>query len=357
MTENSEHITLIIKSLNPEGLGIAHHKGQTYGVPYSLPGETVIAQVQGKKKGLFLCKLVRIDESSAKRTSANCDLYSICGGCHLQHMDYSEQLHFKVKNLKTILNEKWWSFLKEIEPASSPWNYRNRITLHKRKSDFGFYKAHSHDIVPVQNCPIASIKLNEKLKKLQASDFGQNKTIELREDSGEGFTQVNRQQNQKLIELILQETKAQKSATLLELYCGSGNFTFPLARQCKKIIAIEGHAKAIEWAEKQRIEKSVKNIQFVANSVHNEVFERMQNFEKFSTIICDPPREGLQKTASLITRFKAQKIIYVSCAPKTFAKDAEILLQKGYQLKSIQPIDMFPQTYHIEILATFEKSK
>jgi len=292
-------------------------------------------------------------ESSAKTREPLCEYYGECGGCDLQHISYEEQLGVKMQWLRQIFTHFPQTKILEIIPSLQEYFYRNRITLHHNKKQFGFYKANTHDIVPIQKCVIASEVINEKLSHLGSQVLCGDPSFELREDDNSSFLQVNNYQNENMLETVLNYCRGQKTQSILELYCGSGNLTFPLSKISRSILAIDGDEAAITLAEERRRSDKIKKIRFQTSPVYDAVFKLSQDFESFDVIVCDPPREGIKQSSKILPRFKAKKIIYVSCNPVSFIKDAQVLCQKDYELIEVTPIDMFPQTRHVEIVGLF----
>jgi len=296
---------------------------------------------------------IQVFESSAKTAEPLCAYYGSCGGCDLQHVSYNDQLKLKMKWLAQIIARFPDLTVREIIPSPQEYYYRNRITLHHDGKAYGFYRASSHDIVVIDKCVIASELINDHLAVLNRDVLSGPETFELREGEGSYFLQVNSSQNQNLIDTVLNFCRLKKSQRVLELYCGSGNLSFPLSAISKSVTAIDGDSQAIEIANMKRREEKIKKVRFFATAVYDAVYEFSQKLEQFDTILCDPPREGLRDVAKILPRFKAEKIIYVSCNPLSFIRDAKIFSSKNYRLKEIVPIDMFPQTKHVEIVGLF----
>ncbi len=289
--------------------------------------------------------------ANIEKTTAdiNCPVFGVCGGCDLQDKPYAEQLKLKqswvVKALQGLDCR-----VAPIIASPKAFGYRSRVTLHRQGEAIGFYKRASHDVVAISHCPLASDAVNLKLSRVTAQDFSGAATLELRDDNGAGFTQVNAEQNQNLIKTVTGFVGAGKRLKILELYAGGGNLSFALAKDHGSVLAIEGDAAAITCARRTK----TKNISFLHSPVHDAVFDLGQKLENFDIVVCDPPREGLTKTAALLPRFKASRIVYVSCEVNSFVKDARVLIERGYVLKEVVPLDMFPQTRHVEVVGLFE---
>jgi len=295
-------------------------------------------------------------KSSIKKIKPKCEYFGECGGCDLQDLSYQDQLEYKKKWLKDLFQKQQilkGCALREIVPCESPYYYRNRITLHQKGKAFGYFRSRSHEIVSINECVIASKEVNLKLSQLSSDKLEGKEKFEIREDETSGFVQVNKFQNQNLINLVLNYAQGKKWKNTLDLYSGSGNFSFPLSNIAKKILAIDNDEEAVKEAENIRQELGNKKIKFVCDAVLTQVSDFANEFKEFDLVVCDPPREGLGKAANYVTRLKPQRIVYVSCHPPSFIRDANVLIDKGYELQEVTPIDMFPQTRHLEIVGMF----
>ncbi len=282
-----------------------------------------------------------------------CEYYGICGGCDLQHWSYERQLAFKEDRVRKIFQKFKDVTFHKVVPSPRAYGYRNRVTLHSDGKEFGFYKKNSHDVVAVKSCAIASAAVNEKIKSLQTLAAGD---FEVREDDlRAAFIQINAQQNENLIATVTSAARGRKSRRVLELYCGAGNLSFPLSEIAREVVAIEGIAVAVSAAEVRRITEKNKRIKFVHGDVFQEVYKLTHDYQNFDVVVCDPPREGLRGVAALLPKLAPEKIIAVSCEPNTLARDGDVLQDKGYRLAEVTPLDMFPQTRHVEVVAVFVK--
>lgn len=300
--------------------------------------------------------MTNIEKSSA---DIKCPVFGICGGCDLQDKTYGEQLKLKQSWVLKAL-DGFGCRVAPIIASPQEFSYRSRITLHKQGEAIGFYKRASHEVVAIINCPLANDAVNLKLSRITAGEFKGKSELELRDDQSAGFTQVNTEQNKNLIKTVAEFVGVGKRLKILELYAGGGNLSFALAKDRGSVLAIEGDAAAVECA-RQRLKKpeqhesrKIKNISFCHSPVHDAVFELSQKLESFDVVVCDPPREGMTKTAPVLPRLKAQRIVYVSCEVNSFVKDARVLIDRGYALKEVVPLDMFPQTRHVEVVGLFE---
>lgn len=170
-----------------------------------------------------------------------------------------------------------------------------------------------------------------------------------------GFTQVNAEINQQMVKRAIELLAPQENDRILDLFCGIGNFTLPLARFCGEIVGIEGDKSLVARAKTNAEINGISNANFYQADLTTD-FSALPFAEKpFDKILLDPPRTGALETLAHIAKFKAEKIVYVSCNPATFARDAGILVQLGYKLSQAGIMDMFPHTQHVETIGLFER--
>jgi len=171
------------------------------------------------------------------------------------------------------------------------------------------------------------------------------------------FTQVNHDINPKMVGRALELLQLDKDDTVLELFCGLGNFTLPMARQAKKIVGVEGDAGLIERAHDNAKANGIGNVEYhVANLMDNLDGMPWLKKDTYNKILLDPPRSGAKEVLPYIAAMGAKRIVYVSCHPGTLARDAgELVNEYGYHLRAAGVMDMFPHTAHVESIALFEK--
>lgn len=163
-----------------------------------------------------------------------------------------------------------------------------------------------------------------------------------------GFAQVNQRQNRALLSIIRSLGGFSPDGNLLDLYCGNGNFSLPLAAEVASVTGIEGNADSIKAAQRNQVINKVANARFFCDDVSAGVQRLIGQGEQFTTVLLDPPRAGAGDAVVEMTRLNPDKILYVSCDPSTLARDCSLLCGCGYQVVTSVPVDMFPQTYHIE---------
>ncbi|HEX2229737.1 MAG TPA: 23S rRNA (uracil(1939)-C(5))-methyltransferase RlmD [Candidatus Binatia bacterium] len=169
------------------------------------------------------------------------------------------------------------------------------------------------------------------------------------------FTQVSPEGNRALVHHLLAAGQWALEDRVLELYCGAGNFTLSIARRSGEVVAVEGNRRAVESGKLNAHRHGIENIRWRAESVLAAVAALARRKECFSKILLDPPRAGAKGIDAELAAFGADQILYVSCNPPTLARDLSALSGRGYKLTGIQPIDLFPQTFHLETLALLER--
>ena len=369
-----------IEKLSSSGDGIARHQGKVVFVPWSVPGDVVTIKIEREQRDFSAGRLLTIESPSPDRATPPCPYFFKCGGCQLQQMSYEAQLKWKKEIVRGALERIGGlrsAPLSDVIPSPKIWNYRSRIQLHTdRKGRVGFYAAGSHQIVEIEKCLIADERLNEKLLSLrgvrssakddEAIQMSQldcfaiarnddKGAVELRTHEGNAFTQINPAQNENLIRIVREMAGAKNSDRILELYCGDGNLSLPLAKDGAKLTAVDRDSAALGEARKKSDSSGIKNIRFVCGEVLSVVKGLLLEKRTFDLIVADPPRKGLEGVTDKLPLFGTQKIISVSCNPATFARDAKTLSQSGYELSDCRPLDMFPHTAHIELVGLFER--
>ncbi len=187
--------------------------------------------------------------------------------------------------------------------------------------------------------------------------WGQGKLLIRSEDGlrmeidGEVFTQVNREGNRQLLRELLQWGEFHDQDRVLELYSGAGNFTLSVAMRSQEVVAVEGNPRSVENGKINSRLNRLENIRWVRSHVPRAVKQVREKGERFSKIVLNPPRSGAKELEADLAALEAEKILYVSCNPPTLARDLAALNKKGYKLTRIQPIDLFPHTFHVEALA------
>ena len=168
------------------------------------------------------------------------------------------------------------------------------------------------------------------------------------------FIQVNAGVNEKMVAQALALLDIKSNETVLDLFCGIGNFTLPVATQAKRVIGIEGQESMVLRGRENAQRSGIKNVEFMAADLEKMGLPRLRQVcSSLDAVLLDPPRDGAKQSVGLIAQLSPERVVYVSCNPATLARDAKELLAAGYQLSALGVVDMFPQTAHVESMALF----
>lgn len=171
-----------------------------------------------------------------------------------------------------------------------------------------------------------------------------------------GFCQVNLLQNINLVNYVLRKCGDVSKKDILDLFCGMGNFSIPLARSSRFLLGVEGQGAAIRCAKKNSSAAGLSNTDYIKGSIHNICAQLNREQRQFDITILDPPRQGVPGLTSDLISLTRERLVYISCDPATLTRDLTNLCDHGFSLMEIQPFDMFPQTHHIETVAVLEKN-
>ena len=170
------------------------------------------------------------------------------------------------------------------------------------------------------------------------------------------FTQVNAEINRKMIQQALDWLQLDPQDSVLDLFCGLGNFTLPIARKVAKVVGVEGSESAVERADENALHNKIENSSFYYADLFEPFDEQPWANQKYNALLIDPPRSGAEQVAQNLALIDPDKILYVSCNPKSLARDAKLIVDAGYQIKKAGVMDMFPHTAHVESMVLFERA-
>jgi len=395
-----------IISMAPGGFGIARIDGMVHFVPETVTGDRVEIETVTKKKHYVFSRLVRLLAPSSFRRTPFCPWYAECGGCSFQHIAYPDQLRIK----KEIFRDQMERIGKFKNPGTPEIlgfeSKRIRMRFQIRGGEIGFFQRRSNRLCVMSQCAVADETINEvlqaarkALKKMPeqsgltgeltvltsggkahlAMDLPERPAVTLSESLGPpvigciigkgerrrimgkpalpftigGFhldvpADVFLQANPEINEAILSEIRIFMKGTVrgVDLYCGCGNFTFPLAKVCKEAVGIEESPIAVEAARKSALQAGIGNLSFFCRTASGT------DLSDADGLVLDPPRPGLTgRLIEGILRATPRRIAYLSCNPSTQTRDLRPLVDAGYTIRSIRLYDMFPHTHHIESLA------
>ncbi|HEY5884134.1 MAG TPA: class I SAM-dependent RNA methyltransferase [Pyrinomonadaceae bacterium] len=382
-TTDSEqsYLDVTIERLLPGGVGLAHAEGMTLFVSLAAPGDEVrvkIDRVQGK---VAFASIHEIIKPSPVRVEPPCPYFGRCGGCDFQQLSYESQLRAKVD----IIQDCFQRIAKipeqvdiKIHASPTEWQYRARAlwqTDDVRKW-LGYYVRGSREVCDVEYCAVLVPELQQSLESLRStiesatsvrdiaavagdegvsidppiSDFDPREISrriagERYQFSAKSFFQINHQ----LLPALIQEAIGEATGkAAIDLYCGVGLFTLPLARRFAHVVGVEANNRATTFARANLDSAGLSNAQVFTSDVGNW----LRNWEagpRPDLLLLDPPRTGAEnKVIAGILAVEPRQIVYVSCDPATLARDLKKLLAGGYSLDSVSAFDMFPQTHHVE---------
>ena len=369
------------------GEAMAHEGGRDVFVFGGIPGERVIAEVLRVRRKYVGARVVEVLEPSEQRVEPPCPYYGDCTGCQWQHFSYSAQLAAKRdKVVDALIRVGGFTSppVSEVIPSPHEYGYRNhaRFTV-GRGGALGFVNRETRRFNRIDQCMLMHPGVNRVLARLQGN-CGETTQLAIRAgketgdllvqppilgpslsvptgqksylDSVDGqsfrvsspsFFQVNIEQAAEAARVLRRLLGLSSDDVLLDAYAGVGTFAILLAPYVKKVVAVEESSAAVADAKENAA--SIENVEFALGKTE-EVLDRLA--EKPDVVILDPPRAGCQPQALLgLMRLAPPRVAYVSCDAETLARDLRILCDGPYTLDRVVPLDMFPQTHHVECVA------
>ena len=380
--------------------------GKAVFVPFGIAGERVEIELLENKSRFARGRIRRVLEASPKRITPRCPHFGECGGCHYQHLAYADQLEIKQSIVADQL-QRIGRFdeapLQKIIPSALAWNYRNTVQFHLSPAGrIGYQRAGAGGVVEISDCHLPLTPINDLWPRLELDPQSGIRRASLRcgsdgelllglesdsaqppefsvdfplsavflgaeepvllsgEDyslmsvgertfkvSAGSFFQVNLPQAEAMVEHVLRNLRVDRQAQVVDAYCGVGLFSAFLAPGVGSLTGIELSESACNDFAFNLDE--LENVSLYVGAVE-EVLPALKI--KPRAVLLDPPRAGLHPASlqSLIAA-KPEQIAYVSCDPATLARDLQKLASSGYQLESVTPFDLFPQTYHVETIS------
>jgi 23S rRNA (uracil1939-C5)-methyltransferase len=347
-------VDLQIEDIAFGGKGVGREHGKAVFVPFTIDGELVAAKITREKKQLAEAEVVDLKTRSNHRVTPPCPYFGRCGGCAYQHIDYPHQLEIKSRQVRDLLGRigKFKDApVRQIIPSPLAYNYRNRITVHAENGVIGYFRRDSHRLIDVEQCPIAMDEVNRELTDLRQRNVPDGHYT-LRAKSGPRiFSQTNDGVANELRNLIAGLVPPNQEL-LVDAYCGAGFFAKALLDKFQRITGIDWDRFAIAAAKENAAEKET----YIAGDVEAGLRSALQDCDADKTVLLlDPPAAGLTvRVRETILDVAPATLIYVSCNPSTLARDLGDLRQ-GFEIQSITPLDMFPQTAEIEVVAELRR--
>ena len=433
-----------IIDINDDGDGILKVDSEVIFVPDTIPNEEVTGVIIDSRSKFSIGKVTNILSKSESRVTPPCEYSTSCGGCTLQHINYSDQLLFKQNKVKRAFKKIAKIDITPHETISAnPFRYRNKIAMpiDPKTKSVGLFRTNSHKIVPVSDClitkewikPLINIvnefikqydisiyndetksgllkhivarevdnnllitlvingdKLNHldalttKLNSVFSNNYGLNLNINklcnnciLTENfvheyglkslqktefgithpiTNASFMQINDEICEKIYESVLENIDSNE--IVINAYSGAGLLTALISTKAKYVYGIEIVKDATISANELKLQNHITNITNICGDCTKELpnLIRSKKIDDF-TLVIDPPRKGITKeVVDSIISSKPNKIIYVSCNPQTLARDISLIMNSNnYNISSVTPFDMFPQTAHVETLCILTK--
>lgn len=362
--------TLTIDDIAFGGEGVGRLGDFVVFVPFVLVGEVVEAEITEVKKRFARARLLRVVTTSPHRVGPACPYFTDCGGCQYQHIDYPAQLQLKHKQICDLFERIGGfasSVIAPVVPCPQPYGYRNRIMIRSQWDKFkqglniGFIRADNRLVVDIEECKISEPAINEQIRHLRAHPppkGGIKVVLRIAPDGWEvprdSFFQNNFFLLPKLVETARDRLRAGGARFLLDVYCGVGFFSVELADLVESFAGVELDQLAVRAACKNAQARGIRNGEFLSARAEDALPALMERFPAAETsVLIDPPRTGcLPDSLALLRQMRPRQIIYVSCHPATMARDLNILCSEGvFNLTHVVPLDMFPQTAHVECVA------
>ncbi len=360
---------------------------------YAIPSEIVKVKIFRIENNFYYGDLVEVLKPSYLRISPVCKYFGNCGGCDLQMLPYEEQLKYKrqlvTSEFKSI-PEFDQKIVSETIPSPMRYNYRNSVMFRvdpKRKK-IGFLKRDTNIVVDIDKCEISSPEINYALSEIkrqenfpqhifkvrsnskgeivvnqiQTEKFHDKEIFEEIEALGmrfvfrisrESFFQVNTSVIPIWLEKITELIGDSKGGICYDLYCGGGIISIFVSRIFERVIGVEVSKTSYEDGIFNVKANNIGNVQLILGDVSKVI----SSLDPPDVMIVNPSRLGIEKSVidyilRMLTKSgKPKKIIYSSCNYETMVRDIKLFVEGGYKLKSVIPIDMFPQTHHVEVLA------
>jgi tRNA/tmRNA/rRNA uracil-C5-methylase (TrmA/RlmC/RlmD family) len=383
LVKNSVNIK--IESVAFGGDGVGRVDNFVVFVPFAAPGDELEIEIVQRKKKFARGKILKIIKPSEARVKPLCSYYEKCGGCCYQHINYESQLAIKKRQVVDAFEKIGGTNTPPVcEVIASPqmYHYRGKAQFHalenKDGARIGFMDVSGGKVVDIERCEIVEETINERIRALRASQsrafraedkhtiwsgksYGGTEgkeTITRVVKSKEfivphdGFFQANLFLTDKLVDEVCAVVQNEKINTLIDAYCGSGLFSVFLAPYVENIIGIEQDAASVDCAKINASKSGAKNLNFLQGDVEEILPVGFLSPEhKTDMVLLDPPRVGCSPAVlKSICSMRPRKIVYISCNPATQARDVKYLREQGYELQSLLPLDMFPQTQHIEVI-------
>lgn len=375
----SEEIS--ITNIANGGYGIGRINGKTVFVDSAVPGDILLVDIYKETKHYSFARITSIRHPSPMRIEPECPNFSECGGCAYLNISYETELDFKLRIVGDMLQRIAGmdiDIIPEIDVISGErFGYRSHAGIKLSGNRKGFFAKDSNIFVefPSHGCRLLCDTINEGIMKLRVRDketeakiacdsmntfinsietpdsyvYETEHNIRFRHDLS-GFFQANMNLRGKMIDRVIEYLSPEKKEVFLDICCGCGFFSLPLALHSAMGYGFDSDKRAVYNAVYNSRVNSIENVKFEVRSDSDiHPFRHNPDF-----IVVDPPRCGISKNGrKTINSISPGRMVYVSCDPSTFARDAADFTGNGLKLEKLTLIDMFPCTKHIELIAGF----
>jgi tRNA/tmRNA/rRNA uracil-C5-methylase (TrmA/RlmC/RlmD family) len=406
-------VEAVIDGFTHGGEGVARLEGKAVFVPGTLPGERVRLRVTDDRKRWARADLLEVLEPAADRVTPPCPYVPDCGGCDLQHIAPDAQRRLKTRVVIEQLERLGGLTGPPVQPCRAigpDVGYRTHAQLHADDDGaLGFHRAGSHDVVPVDRCLVlttatqairdavgdatgavevalrahdntgsATAQLTPGPGPLELPDGTfdvvltqpDGSTVALRGDGvlteevdglsfsfdASSFFQVTTHGARAIVDTVLGAVGQVRGALVWDLYAGVGLLSLPLARAGAEVVAVEGHPPAADHAVTNAATNHL-DLEVLAEDVAAMTARAAgptPDRDPPDVVVLDPPRSGAgAQVIADLTRIAPASIVYVACDVAALARDTRLLTDRGYRLLDAVPLDLFPMTHHVEVVATF----
>lgn len=398
-----------IEKLIYGGYGLGRRRGKVVFVPFSAPGDRLLVKTVEEKKTFTRAAIVKLLEPGPGRVEPPCQYFGSCGGCQWQHLEYAQQVDAKRKILEEIFHHRFpgtKDLLIGMKACTRDYGYRSRARLQARGSGLarkvGFFRFQSHEVQDIHFCPLLQPTLNTALASIRDSRqrsvapsgpcqleitcvedtksweaarvtgdldedlSGQSRAVQghdapvLQRRVGEyrytvspaAFFQANDFMLTELVASVMELAEGASNRSALDLFCGVGLFTLPLARRFEDVLGIDNSRLACDLAQTNAAAAGFQNVRISCESVAGWMpASGPGSSPEFDLVVLDPPRTGAgPEVMNRIRECAPKTIIYVSCDPQTLIRDLASIPAREYRIDYIQGLDLFPQTYHFETI-------
>lgn len=450
LMKNQIH-TVMIEGYTSEAMGVCRIDGQAVFVPRTIPGETWEIRIVKVTKTAVYGRGEKLLSPSLSREEPLCPYFGKCGGCDTWHMNYAEELRFKLDRVNAELRHIGRQTLQAqtILGSDSVEHYRNKGIYTVEEQDgravFGFYRERSHELIPMEECLIQKT-LSSRAAAAVTTFMNERHIPAYREDSGRGtvrhifsrqavngsdavvcivaargfgadtaalvehlrdacpelsgivlninktrgntvltgefytlwgraeiqdildghvftiapqaFFQINPPQAEKLYAKAVEYAALDRASLVLDLYCGAGTISLSLAEKAGQVIGAEIVPEAIENAKANAAQNRIENVEFLCADAGKAAAALADRGLKPAVVVVDPPRKGMDEAAiCAVCEMRPARVVYVSCNPATLARDILRFSERGYALKDVTAVDMFPRTCHVETVCCLYRQK